>query len=93
LTVFRVRAPFIINFKAPVIFLQHGLLSSAYCWISNYPHLSPAFFFALNGYDVWLGNNRGNFISRKHKDLDPDIDKKKYWDFSFVEMGKYDLSA
>ncbi len=93
MTVFRVRAPFIQNIKAPVIFLQHGLLSSAHCWVSNYSHLSPAFFFAINGFDVWLGNNRGSFYSRKHKVLDPDFDTIKYWDFSFIEMGKYDLPA
>jgi len=44
------------------------------------------------GYDVWLGNNRGNKYSRSHISLNPDKDKN-FWDFSFHEMGKYDLPA
>lgn len=45
------------------------------------------------GYDVWLGNNRGNKYSRKHKILDPNKNAEKFWDFSWNEMGKYDLPA
>jgi predicted alpha/beta hydrolase len=48
--------------------------------------------YALEGYDVWLGNNRGTTHSRRHKRLDPDYDQQ-YWDFSFIELGKYDLPA
>ncbi len=44
------------------------------------------------GYDVWLGNNRGNKYSRSHISLNPDKDKN-FWDFSFHEMGKYDLDS
>ena len=45
------------------------------------------------GYDVWLGNNRGNKYSRQHKFLDPDKDKVQFWDFSWHEMGVSDLPA
>jgi hypothetical protein len=27
----------------PVIFMQHGILDSAYCWIMNYADVAPAF--------------------------------------------------
>jgi len=27
----------------PVIFMQHGILDSAYCWMMNYPDVAPAF--------------------------------------------------
>jgi len=39
--------------------------------------------FARAGYDVWLGNNRGNKYSRRHININPDKDFKKFFDFSF----------
>ena len=48
------------------------------------------------GYDVWLGNNRGNYYSREHTSLHHDGDdeeRKEYWDFSFHEMAEYDIPA
>lgn len=46
------------------------------------------------GYDIWLGNARGNIYSRKHVAFDPDgdrIDRKRFWDFSWHQIGKIDL--
>lgn len=43
------------------------------------------------GYDVWLGNARGNSWSRNHTKLDPD--EKNFWNFSFHEIGVHDLPA
>ena len=76
----------------PVVLLQHGILDSATTWIVNSPDKAPAFLLAEAGYDVWLANSRGNYYSRSHKTLDPDKDKE-FWDFSWYEMGKYDLPA
>lgn len=45
-----------------------------------------------NGYDVWLGNCRGNRYSRSHAKLNPNTDKA-YWSFSWHEIGMYDLPA
>jgi pimeloyl-ACP methyl ester carboxylesterase len=42
-----------------------------------------------NGYDVWLGNNRGNGYSMKNKYYTPNQDE--FWDFSWDEMAAYDL--
>jgi len=46
---------------------------------------------ALEGYDIWLGNNRGTVNSYMHQNLT--IENKKYWEFSFHEMGKYDVAS
>ena len=46
--------------QAPVVFMQHGLMDTADTWVMNEPEKAPAFTMARAGYDVWLGNNRGN---------------------------------
>lgn len=48
---------------------------------------------AKAGYDVWLGNSRGNSFSQEHEWLDPASDEEAYWKFSFEEFGTYDLPA
>jgi pimeloyl-ACP methyl ester carboxylesterase len=47
---------------------------------------------ANKGYDVWIGNNRGNKHSRMHKTLNPNVDAE-FWNYSFHEMGIYDIPA
>ena len=47
--------------------------------------------FADAGIDVWLGNNRGNMFSKEHKQLE--THSADFWDFSFEEMGLYDVPA
>lgn len=79
--------------KAPVVILQHGVTSSSDVFILNDPELSPGFRLVKAGYDVWLGNNRGNKYSRKHTKLDPDYNNAQFFDFSFQELAKYDVPA
>ncbi|XP_035298982.1 gastric triacylglycerol lipase isoform X4 [Cricetulus griseus] len=43
------------------------------------------------GYDVWLGNSRGNPWSRRNLYYSPN--SVEFWAFSFDEMAKYDLPA
>ncbi|GFN80904.1 lipase [Plakobranchus ocellatus] len=74
-----------------VVYLQHALLSSACDWVMNYANDSLGFILADQGYDVWMGNTRGNTYSRRHASLSPD--DPKFWDWSFDEMAKYDMPA
>ena len=76
------------NKKKPIILYQHGLLDSA-AGICCDGLNSMAFFFADQGFDVWMNNNRGNRHSKFHKYLDPEHDAE-FWNFSFYEFGKYD---
>ncbi|XP_019870012.2 lipase 3 [Aethina tumida] len=72
------------------IFLQHGLLASSFDWVVNY-NISLGFILADLGYDVWLGNARGNTYSKAHVSLP--TDSAEFWNFSFHEMAIYDLPA
>ena len=80
---------------APVVFLQHAVLDSADSWIVNHSEESPAFVFANERYDVWLGNFRGSRHSRAHVSLDPDskdfYTRSKFFDFTWEEMARFDL--
>lgn len=57
------------------------------------PIIVLAFLLADAGYDVWLCNSRGNDQSQEHLYLNPNISPSPYWDFSWHEMGIYDLPA
>ena len=67
------------------------MMDSAERWAINYAEVSPAFVAARAGYDVWLGNSRGNIFSNSHINLDKN--SALYWDFDWQEMGEYDLPA
>ncbi|XP_064072778.1 lipase 1-like [Vanessa tameamea] len=76
--------------KRPVL-LMHGMTDTADTWLVR-GNGSLAITLANAGYDVWLGNCRGNRYARRHTYLDPDKDSS-FWDFSFHDHGVYDLPA
>jgi len=65
------------------VLLQHGLFQTCLPFVHNGGQGSLAFVLANQGIDVWLGNNRGNLHSRRHKRLSPDDDA--FWDFGIDE--------
>lgn len=73
----------------PVAFLQHGMMSSSETWVDDGDDSIP-YKLIDDGYDVWMGNNRGNIYSRRHRDIET---RDEYFNFSFYELGKYDLPA
>lgn len=75
----------------PPILLGHCLDIDMMEYVVNYDNVAPAFHLAENGYDVWLGNNRGNRFSDTHISLTKD--QKEYWNFDWEDMGTGDVPA
>jgi len=73
----------------PVVFLQHGLLDSSATWVENFPNQSLAFVLSDAGYDVYLGNVRGNTYGLRHVKLN--TNQVEFWNFSWDEISNYDL--
>ncbi|XP_053638130.2 lipase 3 isoform X1 [Cherax quadricarinatus] len=74
-----------------VVFIHHGFLSSSADFVMNDPDQALGFILADAGYDVWLGNNRGNFYGRRHIRFSPK--QPEFWDYSWNEMARYDMPA
>jgi lysosomal acid lipase/cholesteryl ester hydrolase len=65
---------------------MHGLLD---CSVSWFLHIDKSkslpYILATQGYDVWVGNNRGNIVSQKEEHLDT-----AFWDYSLDHLVDYD---
>jgi lysosomal acid lipase/cholesteryl ester hydrolase len=90
LTVHRIVPKFGNSKKNPPCFLMHGIVSQSSEFVMTGSD-SLALTLAESGYDVWLGNSRGTPHSSGHKTLSPE--SSQYWDFSWHEIGFYDLPA
>jgi len=78
----------------PIVYLQHGLTASSAQWAFGPPSKSLAYVLADEGYDVWMGNSRGNSYSRNHTTLETCSGErcKEFWDFGWHEGGLHDVS-
>ncbi|KAF9423224.1 hypothetical protein HW555_001293 [Spodoptera exigua] len=79
----------------PVVLVMHGFMSASQAFVMLGPETSFAYHLADAGFDVWMGNARGNKNSRAHVSLNPDDEVQKYefFDFSWEEIGMLDLPA
>eukprot|EP01136_Pigoraptor_vietnamica_P012205 Opistho-1_new@51877 len=79
--------------KKGVVFLQHGILDSSMTWVigSLDTKLRLPFILVDAGFEVWLGNGRGNTYSRAHVSLDPS--DPAFWQYSFDDYASKDLPA
>lgn len=74
----------------PVVLLYHGFLMSSEVWVSNIDeYRNLPFVLAQRGYDVWLGNARGNKYSQYHLHLN--ATQQQFWNFSMNEFVMRDL--
>ncbi|KAF9438111.1 hypothetical protein BGZ76_009729 [Entomortierella beljakovae] len=74
----------------PVVLLYHGFMMSSEVWVCNLDEeRNLAFVLAEAGYDVWLGNSRGNKYSLKHMFIRPE--ENRFWKFSMDELALFDL--
>ncbi|XP_053616518.1 lipase 3-like isoform X3 [Plodia interpunctella] len=72
------------------VLIVHGLLGSSSDFVIMGPERSLGFILADAGYDVWLGNLRGN-VHTSHQTLKRN--NPEFWAYSFHEHGKYDAPA
>jgi len=79
-----------------VVYLQHCLTCSSAVWAFGPPSKSLGYLLADAGYDVWMGNSRGNSYSRNHTTLEPcSLERcKDFWlGVDWDEGGLQDLTT
>ncbi|KAJ1736290.1 cholesterol esterase [Coemansia biformis] len=74
----------------PVVLFWHGFMLSSECFVCHpdWINILP-FRLAEAGYDVWLGNSRGNKYSYKHIKYVPS--DQRFWNFSIDEIAGIDV--
>lgn len=73
------------------VLLHHGILGSSADWILTGPKKGLGYILSDAGYDVWMANVRGNTYSRAH--ISRYVNSYAFWNFTFHEVGQYDLPA
>jgi lysosomal acid lipase/cholesteryl ester hydrolase len=78
------------SIEKKVVYLHHGLMMNSEVWVclTDRERCLP-FVLVEQGYDVWLGNNRGNKYSKKSLHHSPtDI---PFWNFSMDQFAFHDI--
>ena len=73
------------NPNGKVVFFQHGLADTAWCFF-QFGEKSLPFLLLKEGYDVWMGNTRGNIFSSKHTE-------SGFHEYSLDDFVQYDLPS
>ncbi|XP_050023979.2 lipase 3-like [Dermacentor andersoni] len=73
----------------PPVILMHALLFSSSVWVVNGPEQGLPYVLADAGFDVWLGNMRGNSQSGH---VNYTWYQKEMWDFSLDEISEFDVA-
>ena len=76
--------------RKKVVYLHHGLMMNSEVWIclTERERCLP-FQLVERGYDVWLGNNRGNKYSKKNIHMAPT--DTNFWNFSMDQFAFHDI--
>lgn len=72
----------------PAVYLQHGLLDSSVTWVLNRPSQSLGFILSDAGFDVWLGNSRGNRYSTLMRG-----GAAYRWNWTMDDLAQYDVKG
>ncbi|KAF0759032.1 lipase 3-like [Aphis craccivora] len=75
----------------PPFLLLHALMGASDQWLLRDRNHDLPSILVNNGYDVWLGDFRGNLYSKNHTRLN--VSNPEYWKFSIDEWAFYDVPA
>ena len=75
-----------------VVYFQPGFMCVAWVYLQNGKNSLP-FLLMEQGYDVWIGHNRGTVHSLGHLSKDSQASNSDYWDFNIDDYALKDLPA
>jgi len=78
------------SLQKKVVYLHHGLMMNSEVWVclTEKERCLP-FVLVEQGYDVWLGNNRGNKYSKKSVRYSPTTND--FWNYSIDQFAFHDI--
>ena len=77
--------------QKPAVLMVHALDTDMMDYVINDADKANAFILAREGYDVWMGNNRGSQFSMGHTTLS--AKDRAYWEYYQADMGLKDVPS